>query len=72
VIAFEPDFEEIVEAAVFGDVFGRKMAVIVDDGFGFGVVVVELLSFPGMEKKVFMNEAHSGVLRYFKSVTAMH
>ena len=68
VIAFEPDLEQIIEAAIFGDVFRPKVTVVIDDGLGFGVIVVELLSFPGMEKKIFVDEAHSDILRYFVSL----
>jgi len=31
VVALEPDLEEVVEAAVLGDVSWRKVAVVVED-----------------------------------------
>src|SRR5512146_922844 len=52
VIAFEPDFVEVVEAPFFGYVLGWEMTVIVDDRLGFGILVIELLRFLGMEKKI--------------------
>jgi hypothetical protein len=41
VIVLKPDFGKIGEAAVFGDVFRRKMAVIVEDRLRSGAVMIE-------------------------------
>ena len=58
VVAFEPDFEEVLELAVFGDVFGGKMAVVIEDGLWLGVLVVEPAGGRGFEEEVFVEEWH--------------
>jgi hypothetical protein len=59
VIALEPDFEEIGEGAIGGDVCGREVVVIVDDGLACGDLVVEAASHGGVEEEVVVNE-HGG------------
>jgi hypothetical protein len=41
VIAFQPDFEEVLELSVLSHVFGRQVAMIIEDGLLFGVRVVK-------------------------------
>ena len=61
VVAFEPRLEKIVEAAIGGDVGGRKMRVIIEDRFGRGVSVIEAARRFGLEKKVVVDEGHHGL-----------
>ena len=60
VVAFEPRFEKIVEAAIGGDVGGRKMRVIVEDRLGCGVGVVEAARGFGVQEEVVVDEGHHG------------
>ena len=63
VIAFEPDLGKIGEAAVFGDVFRGKMAVVVEDRLRRGVIVIESPGDVGGEQKIFAEESgHGSVL----------
>jgi hypothetical protein len=41
VVAFQPDFVEIREAAILGNVAGRKMTVVVEDGLRRGELMIE-------------------------------
>jgi len=41
VVAAEPDLKEVFELVVRGDLVGREVAVVVEDGLGGGVVFVE-------------------------------
>jgi len=43
-IALQPDFEQIIEAAIRGDVRGGKMGMVVEDGLALGIDMVELPS----------------------------
>jgi len=57
VVAFEPDFEEVLEAPVFGQVARRQVAVEIEDGFRLGVLVVEPARGARGQQKVLVNEA---------------
>ena len=56
VLAAEPDFDQVVEAAVFVDLAGRDVAVVVGQGLGCGIVVVQVPGSLGLEQKVFIHE----------------
>ena len=53
-VTFEPDFGQVVEAAVGGDISGRQMAVVVENRLGLGVAVVEAARRPGVQEKDFI------------------
>jgi len=44
-VAFQSDFEQVPELAVLGHILGRQVAVVVQDRFVFGVLVVESPAF---------------------------
>jgi hypothetical protein len=58
VVALQPDFEQVVEAPVFGHVLGRKVAVIVEDRLTFRIFVVETARGLSGQQKIFMDEWH--------------
>ena len=60
-VAFKPRFEKIVEAAIGGDVGGRKMRVIVEDWLGCGVGIVEATRRFGLQEEVVVDEGHHGL-----------
>ena len=62
-VAFEPDFEEVVKLAVFRDVARRKMAVIIKDRLFFGKLMIEPSGGSGLQEKIFVNEFHNDPLR---------
>ena len=65
VVAFEPDFEKILELAIGGDVFRRKVAVVIENRLGRGETVIKTASRFGVEEKIFVNERHRlGPVRY--------
>jgi hypothetical protein len=73
VIAFEPDFEQITEAAIFGDVFGREMAVVVKNRLGFCILVKETARGLGGQQKIVVDERHRSLISietYFTSALA--
>jgi len=41
VVALEPDLEQVPELAVLGDVLGRQVVVVIEQGFVPGKVVVQ-------------------------------
>jgi hypothetical protein len=58
VVTFQPDLEEVAEAAVGGH-FGRgKVAVVVEDRFGGGPVVIEAARGFSLEKEIVVDEGH--------------
>ena len=56
VVAFQPDFEQILKAAVGSHVLGRQMAMIVEDGLIFRVLMIKPLRGPGMQQKIFVDK----------------
>src|SRR3954471_7170329 len=58
-IAFEPDFEKIVETPIASDVFRRKMRVIVEDRLGRGIVVVQAFGGRGLEQEIIVNKVQT-------------
>src|SRR5262249_7366390 len=62
VITFKPDFKQIAEAPVFGNVGGRKMSVVVEDGLILGPLVVELSRRLSLKQEICVNECHLGSL----------
>ncbi len=63
VVAFQPDFEQICEPAILGDVLRRKMAVIVDDRLRRRVRVKQPLRGLRLEQEVVVDEAHGSDLQ---------
>src|SRR5580704_5144195 len=64
VVALEPNFEEIIEAAIFGDILGNKMAMVIDDRLRGGELIVKSTSSVVREQKIFAEEVvHRGVTR---------
>ena len=61
VIAFQPDLEEVVEAAVVRDVVRRKMAVIVENRLVLGESVIEVAGGASAEQKIFVDEGARGL-----------
>jgi cysteinyl-tRNA synthetase len=61
-IPFEPDFEEVVEPAVDGDVPRREMAMEVTDGFGFRELVIQPPRRAAAEKKIVVDEAQGSLV----------
>jgi hypothetical protein len=59
VVALEPDFVEVGEAAVFGDILGRQVAVVVNDALGRGDVVIERLRERRGEEEVLVEKSHA-------------
>ena len=51
-IAFEPDFIQVAKAAVAGDVLGREVAVVIEDGLVFRVGVKEVARGGGLEEEI--------------------
>ena len=58
VIAFQPDFHQIVKAAVAGNVVGWDVAVIVHNGQPGGVFVIQMFGGFVAQKEVIMNKWH--------------
>ena len=58
VIAFQPDFKQVFELPVGCDVARGKVAVIIEDRFGFGVLVVKLARRFRAQQKIFVDEGH--------------
>ena len=59
VVALQPDFEEVAEAAVGGHVLRRDVAVVVQNRLVFGVFVVEPARGLRGEQEIFVDEGHS-------------
>src|SRR5688572_4891833 len=57
-IAFEPDFEQVREPAIVGDVFRGQMAVIVEDWLALGVGVKQPARGSRLEKEVVVYVTH--------------
>jgi hypothetical protein len=55
-VAFEPDFVEIIEAPILGDVFGGEMAVVVEDWLRGSMLVIQSLSNIVREKKILIEK----------------
>ena len=58
VITFKPDFEKILEPAVFRDFPRREMTVIIQNRLVFGEPMVEPACRACLQQKIFMNEFH--------------
>ena len=58
VVPFEPDFEQIGEPAVFGNVFGWKVAMIIEDRLRVRVLVIESSRDLVREQKIVVEEGH--------------
>src|SRR5215471_5182445 len=56
VIAFKPDFKQIAEATVLGDVGSRKVSVVVEDGLILSIVVVQASGSLCLQKKISVDE----------------
>lgn len=65
VVAFEPDFEEVGELTVVGDVARGEMVVVVENRFLRSVLMVQSARSGTLQQKVVMNEGHNW---YFKSL----
>ena len=57
-VAFQPDFKEVFELAVFGNVFRRQMAVIIKNRLVCGVFMVKPARAFGAQQKIFVDEFH--------------
>ncbi len=68
VIALQPDFEQVGEAAILGDVARRQVAVIVQDRLICRVVPVKPSRRFGLEEKIVVNERH----RYVSSASLQY
>ena len=62
-VAFEPDFKQVFELAVFRDVVRRNVAVIIENRLGFGVLVVESARGFCAQEKIFVDEGHKRSIR---------
>jgi hypothetical protein len=51
-VALKPDFVQVGEPAILGDVFRRKMAVIVQNRLSSGVGVIKMSRGFALKKKV--------------------
>src|SRR5215467_14179288 len=51
-IAFKPDFEQVIELAIFRDVARREMAMIVKDGLFLGKSVIKTFGGTSLEEKI--------------------
>src|SRR5271170_7946164 len=51
-VALEPDLEEIFEAAIFGDILGKKVAMVIDDRLSGGILMIEATADVVREKKI--------------------
>ena len=58
VIAFEPDFKQILELAVRRDVARRNVAMVVKNRLGLGVLMVKFAGRFGAQQKIFVDEGH--------------
>src|SRR5215472_17349244 len=58
VVALQPDFEQIAEPAVFGQIFGGKMAVIVEYRLRCRILLVEVARSLTLLKKMFRYKSH--------------
>jgi hypothetical protein len=54
-VAFQSDFEQVPELAVLGHVLRRQVAVVVEDRFALGVLVVQSPAGLGAEQKIFVD-----------------
>src|SRR4029079_10618601 len=59
VVAFKPDFKEVVEPAIFRDVLRRKMAMVVQDRLVFRVGVIQPSGGAGAQEEIFVDEFHN-------------
>ena len=57
VVTLKPDFEEIRKLAIFSDVAGKKMTVVVEDRLGSGELMIETARHVVREKEIFGEEA---------------
>ena len=57
-VALEPDFIEICEAAVLSDFLRGQMRVEIENWLRRGVFVIEMSCGFGFEKKIVVNEGH--------------
>ena len=58
VIALQPDFEEVPEAAVRGHVLRRQVAMVIQNGLVLGVLVVQAARGLRGEQEIFVDEGH--------------
>ena len=58
VIPFQPDFKQVVEAAVGGHVCGRQVAMVIENRRLDRKRVVEALGRLAVEEKIFVDERH--------------
>ena len=56
VVAAQPDLRDVLEALVFPNFLGADVAVVVDDGAGRGIVVVELARRLGVQQEILIHE----------------
>jgi hypothetical protein len=61
-IALQPDLEQVLELPVLGNVLRREVAMIIKYRFGFRELVIEPYGSRCLEKEVFVDEFHKGVL----------
>jgi hypothetical protein len=61
VVPFEPDLEQIGEPPVFGNIFGWKMAMVIEDRLRLSVVVIESSRDVVGEQKIVVEEGHQKV-----------
>jgi hypothetical protein len=57
-VALQPDFEQILEAAVLGYLPRWQVAMVVEDGFVLGVLMIEPLRGLVAEEEIVMDEGH--------------
>ena len=55
-VAAQPDLRDVLEALVFPNFLGADVAVVVDDGAGRGIVVVELARRLGVQQEILIHE----------------
>src|SRR5215469_10287634 len=60
VITLKPDFKQIAKAPVLGDVGGRKVSVVVEDGLIFSPLVINLSRRLSLQQEIRVNESHFG------------
>ena len=56
VVTAQPNLGDVLEALVFPNFLGADVAVVVDDGAGRGIVVVELARRLGVQQEILIHE----------------
>jgi hypothetical protein len=58
VVALQPDLKQVAETTIFGNIFGGKMAMVVEDGLFGRIRFVEIAGSLTLQQKIVRYEFH--------------